>query len=145
MVSVLLLCFMTAKYVLQGTVRFVGIVLCNITQVRRTPARPRPTGPVSLTDYADRHGDGPCHPSPPQAHFVRASVSHTDISSAHPFGQSGTHALALARSLHSAHWAYTQRLSTQILRTHTNTHTTRATRHRPPNNACWVNVTRGSR
>ena len=26
-VSVLLLCFMTAKYVLQGTVRFVGIVL----------------------------------------------------------------------------------------------------------------------
>ena len=26
-VSVLLLCFMTAKYFLQGTVRFVGIVL----------------------------------------------------------------------------------------------------------------------
>jgi hypothetical protein len=49
-VSVLLLCFMTAKYVLQGTVRFVGIVLNVHRQWRRGPAaslRDRSRGPHS--------------------------------------------------------------------------------------------------
>ena len=34
-VSVLLLCLMTAKYVLQGTVRFVGIILVVVVGIPR--------------------------------------------------------------------------------------------------------------